>query len=78
MLQHQSSSNGKGRGRGKAPSKGDDQLGGLTELETKKMLKETLGHTQSGKKKLKGLGRKGIPNGMTEAEAIAAQEKLFN
>jgi len=27
---------------------------------------------------MKGLGRKGIPNGMTEAEAIAAQEKLFN
>lgn len=69
----------KGRGRGRTPKGGDEILGGLTEKQAKKMIEQKLAQTSSGKRRKGKLGlNKGInPNGMTEEELIAEQERLF-
>ena len=65
----------RGRGRGGRGGKlGDDMLGGLTDKQTKKIIEQKL--AQKGKQKRKKMGRQ-PPNGMTEAEMIAEQHRLF-
>lgn len=68
---------GRGRGRGKSMKDNDDMLGGLTPQEAKKMIDMKL--DKFGKKKRRKLGghNGGNPNGMTEEEMIAEQQRLF-